>query len=162
MRITEMSPQESRALLARLGYGRLACARENQPYIVPIDFTYEEDCLYCFSTLGRKIEWMRTNPQVCLQADEIRGRYTWQSVIVQGRYEELSENAGRWQTLTHAMKLLSQRSLWWQAAYAAHQLRGPESDPSPVVFCVHIAEMTGHRAEPDPADLAATPSQSKE
>jgi len=158
MRITEMSQAESHALLARVGYGRIACARENQPYIVPIDLVCEEDRLYAFSTLGRKIEWMRANPLVCVQADEIRGRFDWQSVIVLGRYEELSDKERSWQTLTHAMKLISERALWWQSAYAAHELRGHAADPSPVVFCVHVAEISGHRATPDPADLAAPPA----
>ena len=66
----------------RLGYGRLACACNNRPYIVPIYFVYDDDRLYCFSTLGRKIEWMRENPLVCVEADEVRGHDDWTSVIV--------------------------------------------------------------------------------
>lgn len=162
MRITEMSQQESRALLARLGSGRLACARDNQPYIVPIYLAYEEDRLYGFSTLGQKIEWMRSNPLVCVQADEIRNQFEWQSVIVLGRYEELSDDTGSWESLKHAMKLLSQRSLWWESAYAADRVRGHTGDPTPVVFCVHISEVTGHRAEPDWVDIAALSAQPKE
>jgi uncharacterized protein len=91
MLIKKMSLRECRNLLARVGFGRLACARENQPYIVPIYFAYEPDHLYGFSTIGRKIEWMRLNPFVCLQTDEVLNRHNWASVIVLGRYEELPD-----------------------------------------------------------------------
>jgi hypothetical protein len=70
MRIMEMSGTECRELLARQGGGRLGCARDNQPYVVPIYFVAEGDNLYCFATLGQKIEWMRLNPLVCLKAVE--------------------------------------------------------------------------------------------
>jgi len=66
MVISEMSAEECRDLLARVGFGRLASAHLNQPYIVPIYFAYDRDRLYGFTTLGRKIEWMRSNPLVCV------------------------------------------------------------------------------------------------
>ena len=88
MLIQEMSPHGCRDLLARLGLGRLGCARNNQPYIIPIYFAYEPDRLYGFSTVGQKIEWMRANPLVCVEADEVVNHNDWASVIVLGRYEE--------------------------------------------------------------------------
>ena len=51
---------------------------------------YDPDCIYIFSTFGKKIEWMRKNPKVCLQADEIGDRWNWGSVIVTGTYLELN------------------------------------------------------------------------
>lgn len=155
MQITEMSQRESRAMLEGLGIGRLACARDNQPYVVPIFFAYEDNRLYGFSTLGRKIEWMRSNPQVCVQADEIRNYFEWKSVIVLGRYEELPDDEAHGKARGHAITLLSQRTRWWQGAYATHRLRPQAGGPTPVIFSVDIGEITGHRAEPDPADLEA-------
>jgi len=162
MLITDMTQQESRALLNGLGIGRLACARENQPYIVPIFFAYEENRLYAFSTLGRKIEWMRTNPLVCVQADEIRSYMEWKSVIVVGRYEELPDDEAHRKTRSHAVTLLSQRSRWWQGAYATNRIRGGAGEPIPVIFCINISEVTGHRAEPDAAELEAHPAEPEE
>jgi len=77
MRIIAMSEQECSELLKRVSFGRLACSLDNQPYIVPVDFAYEPDCIYIFSSVGKKIEWMRQNPKVCLQADEIENRANW-------------------------------------------------------------------------------------
>src|ERR1700686_4846685 len=89
MLITKMRSRECREILMRLGYGRLACACNNRPYIVPLYFAYDADRLYCFSTLGRKIEWMRENPLVCLEADEVRGHDDWPSVVILGQYVEI-------------------------------------------------------------------------
>ena len=154
MRITEMNGSECRALLARQGAGRLACARENQPYVVPIYFAAEADCLYGFATLGRKIEWMRSNPLVCVQSDEIQSPTEWKSVVVLGRYEELPDDPAHQQSRKHAIGFLARRASWWQGAYASDQTRQHGGDPFPVVFCVHIAEITGHRSDPDPAQRA--------
>jgi hypothetical protein len=63
--------EECRDLLKRVGFGRLGCASENQPCVVPIYFAYEPDHLFGFSTAGQKIEWMLTNPLVCVAAAEV-------------------------------------------------------------------------------------------
>ena len=79
MRIIAISQHECSELLKRLYIGRLGCALENQPHIVPVCFSYEPDSIYIFSTVGKKIEWMRQNPKVCLQADDIVDRSDWLS-----------------------------------------------------------------------------------
>ena len=78
MLITKMRSKECREFLTRLGFGRLACSCNDRPYIVPIYFCFDADRLYCFSTLGQKILWMRQNPLVCVEADEIRAHDDWQ------------------------------------------------------------------------------------
>jgi len=55
MQVSELHSGECYELLARLGFGRLACARKNQPYIVPIYFAYEPHILYGFATLVRRL-----------------------------------------------------------------------------------------------------------
>jgi len=161
MRITELSGKECRELLARQGMGRLGCARDNQPYIVPIYFSAEGDNLFCFATLGQKIEWMRSNPLVCIQADEIRSPSEWKSVVVFGRYEELLDDAGHEQARKHAITLFSRRDFWWVGAYAADAVRNHAGDPMPVIFCVHMAHISGHRADPDPSEVALDVAQQK-
>ena len=64
MVIHEMTEQECRAMLAGINVARLACARDNQPYIVPIRVDLDGEFLYGYATLGQKIEWMRENPLV--------------------------------------------------------------------------------------------------
>jgi len=70
MLIHKMTPEECGTVLARVDFGRLACARDDQPYVVPIHFVYDGDHLYGLTTAGQKIDWMRSNPRVCLEIDE--------------------------------------------------------------------------------------------
>src|SRR5579883_2931841 len=147
MRITRMEDRECRDLLGRVGFGRLGCARDNQPYIVPIYFAYDQGELYGFATLGQKIEWMRSNPQVCVQSDEVRDNENWTSVVVIGRYEELADTPNHTQQRNKAQALLEKRSSnWWQTGYVASTLHGDPEAPSPVFFCIHVQEISGLRA----------------
>ncbi|MCE9604961.1 MAG: pyridoxamine 5'-phosphate oxidase family protein [Planctomycetia bacterium] len=91
MVIREMAPSACLKVLAGAKLARLACAHENQPYIVPTHLAYHEasESLYGFTTRGRKVEWMRANPLVCVEVDEVLDFDQWVSVIVIGEYEEL-------------------------------------------------------------------------
>jgi nitroimidazol reductase NimA-like FMN-containing flavoprotein (pyridoxamine 5'-phosphate oxidase superfamily) len=91
MIIEDMTDKASTDLLKRKRIGRLACARDNQPYIVPFSFAYDEDHLYSFATIGKKIEWMRLNPLVCVEIDDIVNDHEWESVVLSGRYEEIAD-----------------------------------------------------------------------
>jgi uncharacterized protein len=142
MRIVEISPSECKELLGRVSVGRLACALENQPYVVPVCFSYEPECLYVFSTLGRKIKWMRQNPKVCLQADEIRDHSNWTSVVVNGTYLELSEPQYTVEK-QRARKRLVKISDWWQTPLAARREQTSDLAIEPVFFRIDIASMTG-------------------
>jgi len=88
-----MSREECLRVLAGVRLARLACAQENQPYVVPVYLAYDEadGCLYGFTTPGQKVEWMRANPLVCVEMDEVAAFDQWVSVVVFGRYEELPE-----------------------------------------------------------------------
>ncbi|MHA6688761.1 pyridoxamine 5'-phosphate oxidase family protein [Mesorhizobium sp. A556] len=89
MNVTDMTREESIDVLSVNRLGRLACARENQPYVVPFHYAFSDNHLYSFSLMGQKVEWMRQNDQVCVQVDEMESARKWQSVVVFGAYEEL-------------------------------------------------------------------------
>lgn len=152
MIISEMSGEECRALLARLEFGRLASAHRNQPYIVPIYFAYERDCLYGFTTLGRKVEWMRVNPLVCVEVDEIVSHFRWSSVVVLGHYEELPDTPAYTGARLQAQLRLEKRALWWQTAYAANRVRSEPHPASAIFYCIHMEEITGRKATADPVE----------
>jgi len=67
MNISEMTRPECISLLKSARLGRLACVRDNRPYVVPIHFAFGDNFIFSFSLLGKKVEWMRQNPHVCLQ-----------------------------------------------------------------------------------------------
>ena len=149
MIITKLRNRECRAFLQRLGFGRVACACNNRPYIVPIYFVCEQERLYCFSTLGQKIVWMRENPLVCVEADEIRGHDDWTSVVVVGHYLEIPNTPDNRESREHVRSLLQKRSLWWQSGYTISQIRRKPKPPVPVFYCILIEKLTGVRASPD-------------
>ena len=150
MLIQNMTRQASIDLLAHTRLGRLACAHDGQPYITPVSFACDGKYLYAFSTLGKKITWMRSNPRVCIEADELVTRQDWATVIVIGRYEELTD-APEYEVLrNHAYNLLQRNPLWWEPGYVKTVLDGTERPVSkPMYFRVHIDQISGHRGVPD-------------
>jgi uncharacterized protein len=148
MRIVAMSQQECKELLKRVSIGRLGCSLDDQPYVVPVGFSYEPDYIYIFSTLGKKIKWMRKNPKVCLQADEIGNRSNWLSVIVTGTYLELREPQYTAQ-LEHALEQLEQYSEWWRNPLAQRREQTRDLSIETVFFRIDIESMSGLRTMPE-------------
>jgi hypothetical protein len=148
MRIVEISQKECKELLGRTSVGRLACALNDQPYVVPVCFAYEPECLYVFSTAGKKIEWMRQNPKVCVQLDEMGNRSNWMSVVVNGTYLELREpqySAEKERAKEH----LAQSAQWWVAPLAERREQTDDVLIEPVFFRIDIQSMSGLRGIPE-------------
>jgi uncharacterized protein len=149
MLIQELTNKECIEILTRLRFGRLGCSHDNQPYIVPIYFAYGDSHLYTFATVGQKIEWMRANPLVCVQADEIADHYHWTSVIVQGRYEELLARREGNPERRRAYELLQEQAMWWEPASVAPPHLVAAEKAIPIYYRIHIDKVTGRRASPD-------------
>ena len=183
MVIREMSKEECLQVLAEARLARLACAFENQPYVVPVYLAYHQSAggepyLYGFTTLGQKVEWMRANPLVCVEVDEVHTSDQWVSVVVSGHYEELptapAPNVGRpplLQTIDKheespsapalgseqlfAHQLLQSRAMWWEPAVTARaaSVHRHAADPLiPIFYKVRIDQVTGHEATRKPAE----------
>jgi nitroimidazol reductase NimA-like FMN-containing flavoprotein (pyridoxamine 5'-phosphate oxidase superfamily) len=146
MLIHEMTVAQCREVLERSNLGRLACARYDQPYIVPISFSADLDanCLYSFSTVGQKIEWMRANPRVCVEVEEIADRFHWTTVLVTGRYVELRDAKHETLARDRMQELFQRRREWWLPA-TAKTAAGEEHD-RPVFYRIEIDELSGRRA----------------
>jgi nitroimidazol reductase NimA-like FMN-containing flavoprotein (pyridoxamine 5'-phosphate oxidase superfamily) len=149
MHIQAMSDEECLDALARLRFGRLGCTYFSQPYIVPIYFSYHEGHLYAFSTPGQKIKWMRANPRVCVEADEIISPARWLSVIALGKYEELPDTPKYKLERNLASNMLGQRARWWKPASAASPHRRNSDSEAPIFYRIHIDQVTGRHATPD-------------
>lgn len=149
MLIHKLSPPECEEILNRSDLGRLACAHEGQPYIVPIHFSFDADrtCLYAFSTVGQKIDWMRVNPKVCLEVDEIADKNHWSTVLVYGRFQEIDDSDEEADTRKRAWERFQQRPEWWFPAAA--KVASPEHHAM-VIYRIQIDRMTGRRASRDP------------
>lgn len=145
MLIHELSSDDCTGLLARTHLGRLACAKDGQPYVVPVHFSFdlERGCVYGFSTVGQKIRWMRENPLVCLEVEEVVDKDHWQTVVVFGRYEELRGQYDEEDARRRTQILFEERQQWWLPAMARLRSADPEAA---VLYRVRIERMTGRRA----------------
>jgi nitroimidazol reductase NimA-like FMN-containing flavoprotein (pyridoxamine 5'-phosphate oxidase superfamily) len=149
MFIHEMTDQECRTALQKARVGRLGCARNNQPYIVPVYFGFDGKYIYGFTTVGQKSEWMRINPKVCLEIDERISEEKWTSVIVFGHYEELPDEPRYEAARLQAHEVLRLRPMWWEPAFMSDTHRDTSHSVVPVFYRIHIGRMTGHRATGD-------------
>ena len=151
MLIHELTQAECLEVLAHATVGRLACARQDQPYVVPISFYFDGTAgLYSFSTEGQKIHWMRENPKVCLETDDVSDRFHWVSVVVTGTYEEVGRPHGDSDELRRVLALLGQRSEWWLPGAA--EIDTTQHSSAAVIFRVRILTVSGRKAaRPQPA-----------
>ena len=144
MLIHELSEGDCFEVLGRGTLGRLGCARHDHPYIVPIHFSFDLDrrCLYAFSAIGQKIEWMRANPQVCLEVEDIADPHQWTTVVVIGRYLEIQRTPDHAEVRRRAELLFEQRREWWLPA-SGRTKAGEHGDV--VVYSIVIDRITGRR-----------------
>lgn len=151
MLIHDMTRQASIDLLARARLCRLAYVHEGQPYIVPMYCAYADNYLYSFSTHGQKTAWMRANPLVCVEADEVSSLHDWATVIVLGKYEELPDTPEHKAHREGAHALLQKRPVWWEPAYVKTVLGEKTRPIETMYFRIHIERISGHRGVPDTA-----------
>jgi uncharacterized protein len=156
MFIHEMTVDECFSALEKASVGRLACTRNNQPYIVPINFAFDGNCLYAFTTVGQKIEWLRLNPLVCFEVDEVVSHNEWMSIVVFGRYQELPDKPEYDKERIRAHTCLQKRPMWWEPAYMSQEHRDQPHSLTPIFFRIHVDRITGHRASSDKSRAAAT------
>lgn len=145
MRIRHLSEAESLELLQRSRLGRLACSRHEQPYIVPVHlyFDLSSKCLYGFSMVGQKIDWMRENPKVCIEVDEVTDKDHWTTVLVFGAYEELGDSDQDTAARNRARALLDPVPDWWFPAAGRTESREPYAM---VLYRIRIDRVTGRQA----------------
>jgi len=78
-------------------------------------------------------------------------------VIVFGRYEELP-NIPEWRGAREyaRKKLLERNAIWWEPGYAKTILHDTERPLAAFFYRIHIVEITGHRAIPEPVTSPGT------
>lgn len=127
-------------------YGRLACVSKNKVYVVPVSYAFDEKFIYAHSREGQKIQMLRSNPKTCFQVDIIKDLANWRSVIIWGRYQELTSIAAQ----NAAMRLLDDR---FGPLHVSQSISRPSANVNPphsvekrkkaVYFRISIDEVTG-------------------
>lgn len=147
MHVRSLTTLECTNLLSASRLAHLACAKDGKPYVVPLYFAYADIHLYAFSMPGKKVDFMRANPHVSLIVEERGHGREWQSVIVDGRFEELADRIGHKKDRDHAWSLLSRHFDWWEPGALK-----PVTPPQPahsghVFFRILVEQLSGLQAK---------------
>jgi hypothetical protein len=127
--------------------GHLGFISQSAPFVVPITYYYdaEHHSIISYSGEGHKIDGMRQNRLVSMEVDEIKTVNQWQSVLVQGEFEELSGLDAKY--LLHEFAEGVKRIIL-QKEKESHRFIGEFSSKisaygNPIVYGIKIAEITG-------------------
>jgi uncharacterized protein len=127
-----LDQEEIETLLKRQNLGRLACCAGDRPYVVPINYHYDGSNIYAASGPGTKIDAMRVHPRVCFEIDQVDDLGTWRSVVADGVYEELTDDAERSATL-------SKLRMSWDGQSSSRTI----CPAGIIVFRIHVHEKSG-------------------
>lgn len=92
LKIRDMTADEMKTLLCGKELGHLGCSRDGRPYVLPMHYVYDGESIYFLTTEGQKTEYIKANNEVCFQVESINSRDDWQSVVVIGRAEQLTDS----------------------------------------------------------------------
>lgn len=141
----KLSPEEIESVLSTQVVGRIGCHADDTTYVVPINFTYDGEFVYCYTQEGMKVALMRKNPQVCFQTDDLTNMANWKSVILWGSFEELPEGKERREALdklvNRIMPMVSSERVhqsddWPFTNNVTEQVKG-------IVFRIRLTKKTG-------------------
>ena len=135
--ITTLNESHARELLRTAGVARLGCIANGEPYITPINYTFEDDYVYSHSLAGLKITALRKNPRACIQVDRVESDLRWKSVLAFGNFEEIVKPSERKEVLN---KLLKQFVLLTPVESAIVEDAG---SPEVIVFRIKVDRITG-------------------
>lgn len=143
--IEKLTQEQIDSVLKKTLIGRIGCHADGETYVVPISFVYEDKAIYCYTTEGKKTAMMRKNSSVCFQTDKMGEMGNWQSVVVQGTFEELNGKEEK----SRALRLLLNRHLPFVTSVRSQiGLSWPfhpddEEEIEGVLFRIAITDMSG-------------------
>lgn len=149
--IQELELNKGKKVLSENCIGHMSYIYMNNPFVVPITYYFDEEggSLISYSSLGHKIEALRMNPQVSVQVEEIDSLNHWRSVVIYGKYEELSGSTARYELhkFCEGVKKLvnakEQRTLKFLCDFSSKAT----SEKPPIVYRINIDEMTARRRD---------------
>ena len=84
----------------------------HRPYFLR-GYDPDSEGLFSFSAVGRKVAWMRENPRVCVEVEDVGDRFHWTTVVVFGHYQEIERSPAHSGIRKRALDLFEQRTQWW-------------------------------------------------
>jgi nitroimidazol reductase NimA-like FMN-containing flavoprotein (pyridoxamine 5'-phosphate oxidase superfamily) len=143
-----LTEEEIDQVLRSEAIARLGCHADGKTYVVPVAYAYDGQMLYSQSGDGLKLRMLRTNPEVCIEVEQVESLRNWRSVIAWGWFEELEGEEA-----TQALRTLAERLrplLGHDAPDAAQSFEELE-ELRPVVYRIKLGKRTGRRFAAAPA-----------
>ncbi len=137
----ELSPAECEAFLRRQLVGRFALSHKDRVDIVPIHFVYDDGWIYGRTAAGMKLEMVTHNRWVAFEADEVKGLFDWQSVVIKGGLYLLRSEGSDHERALYEKGVTLMRTIIPEAMTPADPL--PERA---ILFRIHADEITGRAA----------------
>jgi len=145
--IRNLNQKESKKILASNYVGNLSYIYRARPYVVPITYFFdtENNVIIGYSAEGHKIRAMRKNENVSLGVSEVHSVNSWNSVLAQGTFKELSGSDAKAQLHIFSLGVKDliidkeHRKLDFISEFSSKIYK----DDLPVVFQIKIDEITG-------------------
>lgn len=148
--IRNLDDAEARQFLSTCHFGSLGCYADGEQYVVPISFVLDGNRIIGQTKSGRKIDMMRTNPRVCLEAHQVHGIDDWTSVIVWASFEELNgaeANSAMGKLIDHFAGLVESLD----SSRSPREVTPRSIDGLPqvdILYCLHIDRISGRAEHP--------------
>lgn len=135
------------ALLQRHAFGRIGYQIDGRIFIVPVTYLFDGTYILAHSREGEKIHALRNQTEVCFQVDEITDQRNWQSVLVWGPYEEITDPQQRYYALDRLIRKIHKLDVHHAADKPMELDIHPEQllsdDDKNIVYRIHVLEKSG-------------------
>ncbi|HEY9229980.1 MAG TPA: pyridoxamine 5'-phosphate oxidase family protein [Gemmatimonadaceae bacterium] len=136
--VSELSPEEANALLARNWIARIAYSWHDRVDVEPIHYVYDEPWIFGRTGVGAKLLALAHNQWCAVEVDEVDDLFDWRSVVVKGPFMAFNSALGESDKYDQAVAALRR--------LVPNALR--DGDPTPdrsIVFGIHASEIAGRR-----------------
>ena len=96
-----LTRDEALEILASEYVAHLGVISNGAPYVTPMSFVIDGDCILFRTMAGRKLDAIRANPKVCIEVSRYHEETgDWESVIVEGEARLVEEDETRRKLVT--------------------------------------------------------------
>ncbi|MDB5525210.1 MAG: hypothetical protein JWM58_2973 [Rhizobium sp.] len=142
MNIQIMNADDCLSLIHGQRMGRLACCKQDRPYVVPVHYVCSGALIFSFSMPGQKLDFMRSNPNVCFEVERIERSDKWRCVLVEGIFHEFTAREDQQQ----AWEILKEHNDWWEVGSQLVQGQEHEGERKPAFFSITMDSVSGREA----------------
>jgi nitroimidazol reductase NimA-like FMN-containing flavoprotein (pyridoxamine 5'-phosphate oxidase superfamily) len=132
-------------LLTSQVVGRIACTDGGMPYIVPVTYVFDGQYIFGQTRKGKKLNILRKHPEVCFEVDSMTDLTNWQSVLVSGKFEELSGDEADYKRdylFTRVMPIMTSSCVHCHQHKVTSEIEDHDRC-KPVMFRINIREKSG-------------------